>query len=452
MSDEEQKTAKIICDWAKENNCIEKIEILCFVDKKSAQWIHDCGCKTINLLTKGSLRHLTEQLKKTPEQHLANIKEVFDFAKENNMAVNTYLEDWSTGMSSSKDYVISLITKLQEYGAGRIILADTLGILDYEKTYDFTKELAEKFPDIKFDFHGHNDYGLAVSNSIAAIKAGATGIHVTVNGLGERTGNTDFASLIAAINDMTDFKLQINEPEISNLCTLVESFSGIWISSNAPIVGENVFTQNCGVHADGDKKAGLYQNKLTPERFGKERRYSLGKTSGIASIDQNLLQLELDLGLDNEQKKKVLQKIKELAHKKQIITREDLPFIISDIIGDTSKKSIELIDYKFTLNKDKNPEACVTIKINNDEKGCCALGNGQYDAFMNALKNVCSEHVAELVDYFVGIPPGGKTSALVETVITWKKNGKVFKTRGVDSDQLLAAIEATIKMLNLNND
>lgn len=449
ISDEEFKTVKKITNWARKNNFLDKIEILGFVDKgESVKWIYDAGGRIINLLVKGSLKHLEGQLKKKPEEHFSDIKEIFKFAKEKEIKVNVYLEDWSNGMINSKDYVLSLIKNLEKLKVNRVMLADTLGILDYEKCYDFVRELVEKFPNVIFDFHGHNDYDLAVANSLAAAKGGVKRLHVTVNGLGERAGNTKLASLIISLNDLFGFNLNINEKELDKLSQLVESFSGIKLAANTPVVGVNVFTQNCGVHADGDKKGNLYQNKLIPERFGRQRRYSLGKTSGIASIDQNLAQLELDVNLDKEQKIKVLEKIKEIAHKKQAITREELPYIIADVIGSPRSSKVELIDYDFKLSKNKFPEARVKLKINSKEKEGKAEGDGQYDAFMNVVKKLC-KNIPELVDYSIRIPPGGKTSALVETTIIWKDKDKVYRTIGVDSDQLLAAIEATIKMLNI---
>ena len=442
ISEEEFNAVKKITKWGEENNCLNKIEVLGFVDgEKSINWIYESGGRVINLLVKGSLKHVEGQLRKSREEHLEDIKEVIKNAKEKNIKVNIYLEDWSNGMFESKDYVFFLIENLE---VNRIMLADTLGILNYEQTYEFVDELVKKFPTMNFDFHGHNDYDLAVANSIAAAKAGVKRLHVTVNGLGERAGNTKLASLIVSLKDLSEFNLNVDEKELNNLSLLVESLSGIRIARNTPIVGENVFTQNCGVHADGDKKGNLYQNKLIPERFGKERKYSLGKTSGVASIDQNLKQL--DINLDKEQKIKVLEKIKEIADKKQTISREDLPYIIGDVIGMPKENKFELIDFEFKLNKNKLPEAWVKLKINNEEKEGKANGDGQYDAFMNALKKIIN--VPELLDYSIRIPPGGKTSALVETTIKWKFENKTYTTIGVDSDQLLAAIEATIKILN----
>ena len=138
--------------------------------------------------------------------------------------------------------------------------------------------------DIHFDFHAHNDYDLAAANVFSAISAGIHGVHTTVNGLGERAGNVALSSVIGILKDHLEIESSINEKMLNKVSLIVESFSGIRIPANKPLIGANVFTQTCGIHADGDRKDKLYFNKLMPERFGRTRKYALGKTSGKANI------------------------------------------------------------------------------------------------------------------------------------------------------------------------
>ncbi len=457
ISKKESGSVKKITEWADNNSYLDRIEVLGFVDhNKSSKWILEAGGRVINLLTKGSLRHLHIQLKKSPEQHFNNIKEVFSFAEKEGMVVNVYLEDWSNGMKDSKNYVLNMINMLNSFGVNRVMLCDTLGILNPDMTHDFVSELVKRFPDTVFDFHGHNDYGLAVANSVSAVKAGVESVHVTANGLGERAGNARISSVIPAINDFTNFRTRINEEYFLRLSRIIERVSGLRIPENTPVIGDNVFVQNCGVHADGDKKGGLYKNKLVPERFGRiERNYSLGKTAGVASIDKNLEQLGFNIDLSKSEKKKVLERIKELSHKKKVITREDLPYIISDVLKTPVRKKVELLNYDFRLKNKHSPECSIVLRVGDDTVFGEGFGDGQYDAFMNSVKDIyCSRNISipELVDYVVRIPPGGKTSALVETTIKWEySDGRIIKTVGVDSDQLLSAINATMKMLNFNS-
>jgi D-citramalate synthase len=405
----------------------------------------------VNLLAKGSLRHAREQLHKTPDEHLADIKSVIRYARENGISVNLYLEDWSNGMIHSRDYIFFLMDGLKGEEIDRIMLPDTLGILNHMQTYEFCRIMIEKYPGMRMDFHGHNDYDLAVGNVFAALKAGIQGIHTTVNGLGERAGNVPLSSVIGILNDHLKIENSVDESALTKISRIVESFSGIRIPDNKPLIGANVFTQTCGVHADGDSKDNLYFNDLLPERFGRIRKYALGKTSGKANIKKNLEELGIDL--DTESMKKVTERIIELGDRKEYVTTEDLPFIISDVINEVeTNRPIRIRSYSLTLSNGLRPMANICVEINRACYEESSVGDGQYDAFMRALwkvyKKLNKEHPV-LTDYVVTIPPGGRTDALVSTVITWNFKEREFRTRALRADQTEAAIKATEKMLNI---
>lgn len=452
VSEGEFAAAKRITEWAKQNGHLDKIEVLGFVDgDTSLKWIKDAGGKVINLLTKGSLKHVTGQLKKTPEQHMADVAQVVDKATEMGIAVNVYLEDWSNGMISSPDYVYYVISQLKELNINRIMLPDTLGILNPDQTFMFCSDVIARFPDTHFDFHPHNDYDMAVANAFSALKTGIKGIHTTVNGLGERAGNAPLASVIGILNDHLKIDNNLNESNIINISKVVEQLSGIRIPENQPITGYNVFTQCSGVHADGDTKDNLYFNNLMPERFGRNRRYALGKTSGKANIKKNLERLGIELSPD--EMKQVTQRVIELGDKKEIVTIEDLPFIIADVLKSGKiVNTIKIRNYNLSLAHDLRPLASISMEIDGKRYDETAVGDGQYDAFMRALWRIyvkLDKVHPVLKDYIVTIPPGGKTDALVETVITWDYKGLEIKSRGLAADQTQAAIEATVKILNV---
>ncbi len=447
----DQLAAQKISDWAVEHHLSDRVSVLGFVDHtRSVDWAVQCGVSVINLLCKGSERHCTGQLGKTLAEHVSDIGKTVSYGRAHAIAFNAYLEDWGGGMEENPSYVYSLVQGLIDLGIGRIFLADTLGHLSPEQTRSLVAEMTARFPKTIFHFHGHNDYGLAVANSLAAVQAGCAGVHASVNGLGERAGNTPLEELVAVLNDHGTEKLAVSEEKIFQLCKMVESFSGKRIAENKPVCGENVFTQTAGVHADGDRKGNLYKSRLSPERFGRSREYALGKLSGKASLELNLE--KLGLSLDEPQKKLVLQKIVALGEKKERITSEDLPFIIADVLSTPENQRIRIIDCQFESGKNKQPTAKLVLQANGNTFSNTASGNGGYDAFMNALRAISAEsgiHLAELVDYEVRIPPGGKTDALVESKITWRQNGNRIITFGVDSDQLMAAVKATEKMLNI---
>ena len=418
----------------------------------SVDWIAAGGGKVINILAKGSLKHLTKQLRKTPQEHIADIAEVVSYAKSKGLSCNIYLEDWSHGITESPEYVYELMDGLKGLDIKHFMLPDTLGILDPWSTSEMCWKMLRRYPGLSFDFHAHNDYGFAVANTMAAVRAGFTGVHTTVNGLGERSGNASVAAVVAALSDMMPVKMRVDEGKLTHVCKYVESISGIRIPDNEPVVGENVFTQTSGVHADGDRKGSLYANQLLPERFGRVRQYALGKMSGKANIIENLD--KLGISLSPEQVKLVTQRVVELGDKKEMMTAEDLPFIVADVLksGHSNNDNIRIENYSLQLTKGMKPAAMLKVSIDGTEYETSSNGDGQYNAFMKALWKIYDRLGKKhplLADYQVTIPPGGKTDALVATTIVWDMDGHEFKTRGIDSDQTEAAIKATVKMLNI---
>lgn len=452
VSEGELQAVKDVTKWASQNGYLNKVEVLTFVDGGvSIDWMINAGAKVQNLLTKGSLNHLIHQLKKTSNQHFKEISENIYLAKTKGIETNVYLEDWSNGMRNSKDYVFEFLEFLSTQTIERIMLPDTLGILTPIESYEFVKEIKYKYPNLHFDFHAHNDYDLGVWNAIEGLRAGADGLHLTINGMGERAGNAPMASTIAVINDfMPQIEVGVNEKVLYTVSKLVENFSGIMIPANKPIIGANVFTQTAGIHADGDNKKNLYFSDLMPERFGRKRQYALGKSSGKANIQKNLQ--ELGLQLNDDDLKKVTQRIIELGDKKQVVTKEDLPYIISDVLDRTYEEKVKVNSYVLTHSKGLKPSTTISITVNDKIYEENAQGDGQFDAFMNAIRNIFKRKnrvLPDLIDYAVRIPPGSRSDALCETIITWKSSEKEFKTRGLDSDQTVSAIKATEKMLNI---
>lgn len=451
VSEGEYEAVSKISAWAAKHDYLDKVEVLGFVDGDvSINWIKEAGCRVMNLLTKGSLKHVTDQLKKTPQQHADDIRQAVNSAVSHGIAVNVYLEDWSNGMRHSQDYVFFMMDALKDLRINRFMLPDTLGILNPEEAYSFCKIMMDRYPQLMFDFHAHNDYDLAAANVYSALKAGITCLHTTINGLGERAGNVPLSSVVAIVRDHFKYTMSVKESRITLVSKLVESFSGIRIPPNKPVIGDNVFTQTSGIHADGDQKSQLYYNDLLPERFGRKRMYALGKTSGKANIRKNLE--EIGIELDYPSMRKVTERIIELGDKKETVTQEDLPYIIADVLRSKAiDEHIKILNYSLSTANELKPVASLKIRIGDEIFEETSSGDGQYDAFMKALRKIYGrkeKSLPALLDYFVSIPPGGKTDALVQTVITWKL-GREFKTRGLDSDQTVAAIKATMKMLNI---
>ena len=453
VSSGEFESVTKICNWAKQTGNLDRIEILGFIDKGiSIKWVKDVGGKVINLLTKGSERHCRLQLNKTPEEHWADIRREVETAHAEGISINIYLEDWSNGIIQSPQYVYDMVENLKDLPIKRFMLPDTLGIMNPNQVFEYCKRMVTRFPELHFDFHAHNDYDLATANSFAAGLVGIKGLHCTINGLGERAGNAPMSSVITVVHDMLKMNTGIDETKINKISHIVEALSGVIVPSNKPIIGDNVFTQCAGVHADGDSKNNLYFNDLLPERFGREREYALGKTSGKANIRKNLEVLGIELNEEDIQK--VTQRIIELGDKKEMVTQSDLPYIVADVLNhDIQQNHVKVINYALNLSQGLKPTATVKFEINGIEYQQAAVGDGQYDAFVKAVKRIYKDNLNRpfplLTNYAVTIPPGGRTDAFVQTTISWEYKGHAIKTRGLDADQTEAAIQATVKMLNI---
>ena len=448
-SEGEQIAVDHIMTWAEDAGLADRIEILGFVDNKaSVDWTRAAGGRVINLLTKSSLKHCREQLRRTHQQHLDDIARTIDYGTQHGVAFNIYLEDWSSGMRESRDYVMNHLSALVNMPIQRLMLCDTLGILSPAEVRRFVLELTSTFPEHHFDYHGHNDYGLATANTLEAALAGAIGVHCTVNGMGERAGNTALDEVVVSLRDHAGLQTRVNERALAAVSQLVEVFSGRRIAVNKPIVGENVFTQAAGVHADGDMKGKLYESQLRPSRFGLRRSYAMGKLMGKASLEFNLKRLNITL--TNEQKQRLLNRIVELGDQKRRVTTTDLPFLVAELLQTPELRLFEVKDFTVVSNFGLRPTATILVRYRDKEVQATASGDGGYDAFMQALKSVEKQlriQVPKLLDYEVRIPPGGKTDALVETTIRWEGG---LKTVGVNTDQLAAAIQATEHALNLS--
>jgi D-citramalate synthase len=450
VSDGELEAVTRIAEWAASAGYADRVEVLGFVDqRRSADWIVSTGARVMNLLTKGSERHCRMQLKRTLAEHLSDIERTVAYALDRGLRVNVYLEDWSAGYRDTPDYVYALVEGLQRTGVDHVMLPDTLGIMTPDDVSVAISDMIARFPDQTFDFHPHNDYGLATANAMAAVKTGIRTIHCTVNCLGERAGNVSLAEIAVVLRDKLGMTLSIDEARILRLSEMVESFSGKRVADNAPVIGADVFTQTSGIHADGDRKGELYHNPIRPERFGRQRAYALGKMSGKASLEQNLE--KLGIHLTPEERAKVLERIVSLGDAKGTITLEDLPFIIADVLQTAPNGRIELLGCSVTSALDVESTASVTVKVDGEVLSASGSGNGGFDAFIDAIRRVLPDgfRFPTLMDYELRIPRGGSTSALTEVLITWDDGGRTFRTRGVNANQVFAGVDATVRMLNL---
>ena len=321
VSEGEFDAVKMICDWAARRNLLPRVEVLGFVDgHTSVDWIHATGCRVINLLCKGSLKHCTYQLKKTPEEHIEDILSVVDYANEQDMVVNVYLEDWSNGMKDSPEYVFQLMDALIRTNIKRYMLPDTLGVLNPLQVIEFMRKMVKRYPHAHFDFHAHNDYDLAVSNVLAAVLSGCKGLHTTINGLGERAGNAPLASVQAILKDHFSAVTNIDESRLNDVSRVVESYSGIVIPANKPIVVRMCLRRWRACMPTGITKATFTATTCCPNALDVNGNMHWARIA-VRRISARTWKT-WGVDLDEESMRKVTERIIELGDKKELVTQE----------------------------------------------------------------------------------------------------------------------------------
>ena len=243
VSQGEQEAVRRIAEWAAAKGYTDRIEALGFIDGGvSLDWLGQAGCRVVNLLAKGSLKHCREQLRRTPQEHLCDIRATIGGAVARGMKVNVYLEDWSNGMQDSPGYVYTILDGLADAPVQRFMCPDTLGILDPYATERFCRDMVTRYPQLRFDFHAHNDYDLAVANTAAAVKAGFHGVHVTINGLGERAGNAPLSSTVAVLHDRLGRTTGIDETKINRVSKSGSTHFNALMLSGAALAASAVTT------------------------------------------------------------------------------------------------------------------------------------------------------------------------------------------------------------------
>ncbi len=380
---------------------------------------------------------------KTREDVIEMSVEAIEYAKERGLIVEFGAEDSSR---ADFNFVKELFRHAVEAGADRLTFTDTVGVLTPEKSEAIMKELSSEF-DVPIAFHGHDDFGLATANTIYAVKGGAKEIHVTVNGLGERAGNAALEEVVVALEVLYGIKTKINKRRIYDTSKLVEKLTRVVIPPNKPIVGENAFTHESGIHTSAILRNSHTYEPISPEMVGRKRTIVLGKHAGRASVEA--IMKELGYKATPEQMKEILARIKEIGDKGKRVTDADVRTIIETVLQIKREKKVKLKGLNIVCGKDIIPTASIILEIDGKEIISADVGLGPVDAAINAIKKAVSEYAdIELVSYHVDAITGG-TDALVDVIIQLKRGDKIVTARGARTDIIMASVEAFIEGLNM---
>ena len=401
----------------------------------------DCNVDAINLVVPTSELHIADKLNVTRDELLELSNNAVEYCKDHGLIVELSAEDASR---SDIDFLRLVYNNAIERGADRICVCDTVGIL----TPDLSYELFNKLNDIKVPIacHCHNDFGLAVANTLSALKGGATEIHTTINGIGERAGNTSFEECVVSIDRLLpNFSTNIKINEIYDISKLVARLTGVYIQPNKAIVGENAFAHESGIHSDGVIKNSATYEAMTPELVGRKRKFIIGKHMGTHGLNSRLK--ELGLNVDKNQLQQICDNIKVLADKGKTVTDVDLQVIADNVLEINHEDRIKLDEVTIVSGNKVMPTASVKITVDGEQILNAGVGLGPVDAAINAIKSLDVFKDIDLIEYHVDAITGG-TDAFIDVIIKLQKADKVVSARGTEADIINASVKAYIAGVN----
>ena len=401
----------------------------------------DCDVDGVNLVVPTSELHIHEKLNITNEKLIDLSNNAVDYCKDHGLIVELSAEDASR---SDTDFLKTVYLNAINHGADRICVCDTVGILTPDSSYELYSQLND-LP-VPIACHCHNDFGLAVANTLAALKGGASEIHTTINGIGERAGNTSFEECVVSIDRLLpQFSTNVKINEIYDISKLVARSTGVYIQPNKAIVGENAFAHESGIHSDGVIKNSATYEPITPELVGRKRKFILGKHMGTHGLDNKLK--ELGLNVDEIQLKQICDDIKDLADKGKKITDVDLQVIADNVLEINHEDRIKLDEVTVVSGNKIMPTASVKITIDDDEILNAGVGLGPVDASINALNDSELFKDVNLIEYHVDSITGG-TDAFIDVIIKLQQGDKVVSARATESDIIKASVKAYVAGVN----
>jgi (R)-citramalate synthase len=401
----------------------------------------DCNVDSVHLVVSVSDLHIERKLRSDRKSVIRKAIEVTEYAKEHGLIVELSGEDASR---ADLDFLVSLYEAGIRVGAERLCFCDTVGVLRPEITSDIFSRLSQL--GVPVSIHCHNDFGMATANTIAALRSGATQAHVTVNGIGERSGNTSLEEVVMTLESLYKVSTGIKCKQLYQLSRLVSRLTGIPLAPNKAIVGENAFTHEAGIHVHGLLADTATYEPLPPEIVGRKRRIVLGKHAGRASVELALK--EFGFAVTEEQLAQIVSRVKDLGDKGKRVSDADLQAIAEIVLSIQKEPKVRLNELTVVAGNTVTPTASVKLQLNGLEKLEAGIGVGPVDAAINAIRRAISG-VADvrLEEYHVDAITGG-TNALVEVWVTMALADRKITARAAGADIIMASVEAVLEGIN----
>jgi 2-isopropylmalate synthase len=404
----------------------------------------NCNLKYVHTFIATSDIHMQYKLKMTREQVLEKAIWAVDYAKKNDMQVEFSAED---ATRSDRVFVNRVFKAVADAGADRLDIPDTVG-------YATPQYIAELVNDVKMatklpvSIHCHNDFGLAVANAISGINAGASCAHVTINGLGERAGNTSLEEFVMALQCLYNKKHNIKTELLYETSKLISNIMGIIVQPNKAIIGENAFGHESGIHTHGIINNPLTYEPISPELVGRKRWMQAGKHAGAHGIKAMLE----DFGIKptDEQLHNIVEKQKNLADKGKSITTAELLSIAGDIMHNNRfEEKFKLYDFHIITGMNTIPTA--VVRLNTDGKDLIAseIGVGPVDAALKAIQKVAGEiEGIKIREYRLDSITGGSDALAEVSIKVEDKKGNVVSARKAGEDVVVASVQAMMDAIN----
>jgi len=417
------------------------------LEKKDIDYCIDCDVDLVHLFVSTSDVQIEHTIKKSKKEIIDLSIEHIEYVKDHDLLCLFSAMD---ATRSDLKYLLKIYRAAEEAGVDTINIPDTVGVMVPSTMRNLILPISDSL-NVPIDVHCHNDFGLAVSNSLSAVESGATQVQVTVNGIGERAGNADISEVVMSLHSIYNAKTKIQTEYIVETSKLVERFTGMRILPNKPIVGDNAFSHESGIHAHGViKNSETFEpGIMTPEMVGHKRMIVLGKHAGRHSVKQKLG--EIGIIAAPQQLDEVLLRVKELGSKGKKVTDGDLYTIAQVVIGEIAKEQqMVVLDELSVMTGNKlTSTAVIKAKVKDKERIKSQTGVGPVDAALKAVQSLIKEFaVIKLREFRIEAISGG-SDALAEVIVGVEdENGNVITAKAASDDIVMASVQALINAIN----
>jgi len=401
-----------------------------------------CDVDSVHLVIPTSDIHLKYKLKKTRQKAQKMALEVLRYALDHGLTVEFSAEDASR---TDPAFLSEFLSAAVKEGAHRICMCDTVGVLTPERSRELFSTIT-KLVKVPVAVHCHDDFGMATANTIAAVQAGAQEVHVTVNGLGERGGNTALEEVVLALSHFYGIKTGVKFSKLYNISRLVERHTGIPVPPTKAVVGENAFTHGAGIHVHGVLAYPPTYEPISPKEVGHHRRFVFGKLVGSHAIESELRRMGLKP--TKGQVQEIAEQVKRLGDREKLVTDTELRAIVDGVMGREVKEIVKLEELTVVSGNRVTPTSSVKVKFGDKEVVESGLGVGPVDAAMNAIRKVVEGMSnVRLKEYHVDAISGG-TDAVVSVVVELTDGKRIVTARGTSGDIIMASVQAMLNGVN----